>query len=246
MQALPATRPSSSPAVAAASAAPPAAASAAKARAVAVFDLNLDAAEKVAAAIRAEGGRAQAFSCDITDRASVDAAVAAAETTLGPDRRAGQQRRLGRLQALHQDRAGAVGQADRHQPDRRAAHAPRGAARHGGAQEGPHRQHRVRCGARRLLGRGGLRRLQGRPGGVLQDHRPRACAPRHHRQRRLPRADRHRAVRRLQGRRRQPREADGSVHALDPAGPHRPARRPARRDRCSSPATTPPSSPARC
>jgi 2-hydroxycyclohexanecarboxyl-CoA dehydrogenase len=51
---------------------------------VAVFDLNLDAAEKVAASIRAEGGRAQAFRCDITDRASVDAAVAEAEKSLGP------------------------------------------------------------------------------------------------------------------------------------------------------------------
>jgi len=44
---------------------------------VAVFDLNLEAAEKVAAQIRAEGGQAEAFRCDITDRASVDAAVAA-------------------------------------------------------------------------------------------------------------------------------------------------------------------------
>ncbi len=51
---------------------------------VAVFDLNLEAAEKVAAAIRAEGGQAQAFRCDITDRASVDAAVAATEAKLGP------------------------------------------------------------------------------------------------------------------------------------------------------------------
>ena len=51
---------------------------------VAVFDLNLDAAEKVAASIRAEGGRAQAFRCDITDRASVDAAVAETEKSLGP------------------------------------------------------------------------------------------------------------------------------------------------------------------
>jgi 2-hydroxycyclohexanecarboxyl-CoA dehydrogenase len=51
---------------------------------VAVFDLNLEAAEKVAAGIRAEGGRAQAFRCDITDRASVDAAVAETEKTLGP------------------------------------------------------------------------------------------------------------------------------------------------------------------
>jgi 2-hydroxycyclohexanecarboxyl-CoA dehydrogenase len=51
---------------------------------VAVFDLNLDAAEKVASAIRAEGGRAEAFKCDITDRISVNAAVAAAEAHLGP------------------------------------------------------------------------------------------------------------------------------------------------------------------
>ncbi|MEJ8814540.1 2-hydroxycyclohexanecarboxyl-CoA dehydrogenase [Variovorax ureilyticus] len=51
---------------------------------VAVFDLNLDAAEKVAAQIRDEGGRAQAFRCDITDRASVDAAVAETEKSLGP------------------------------------------------------------------------------------------------------------------------------------------------------------------
>jgi 2-hydroxycyclohexanecarboxyl-CoA dehydrogenase len=51
---------------------------------VAVFDLNLDAAEKVAAAIRAEGGQAQAFRCDITDRESVNAAVQACEAQLGP------------------------------------------------------------------------------------------------------------------------------------------------------------------
>jgi 2-hydroxycyclohexanecarboxyl-CoA dehydrogenase len=49
-----------------------------------VFDLNLEAAEKVAGGIRAEGGRAQAFRCDITDRASVDAAVAECEKTLCP------------------------------------------------------------------------------------------------------------------------------------------------------------------
>jgi 2-hydroxycyclohexanecarboxyl-CoA dehydrogenase len=51
---------------------------------VAVFDLNLEAAEKVAASIREAGGTAEAFRCDITDRSSVDAAVAAAESKLGP------------------------------------------------------------------------------------------------------------------------------------------------------------------
>ncbi len=51
---------------------------------VAVFDLNLEAAEKVAAAIRAEGGQAQAFVCDITNRDSVNAAVQACEARFGP------------------------------------------------------------------------------------------------------------------------------------------------------------------
>jgi 2-hydroxycyclohexanecarboxyl-CoA dehydrogenase len=51
---------------------------------VAVFDMNLEAAQKVADAITAAGGVAQAFQCDITDRAQVDAAVAAAEVALGP------------------------------------------------------------------------------------------------------------------------------------------------------------------
>lgn len=51
---------------------------------VAVLDLNVDAAEKVAEAIRADGGQAEAFRCDITERLSVDAAVAAVEARLGP------------------------------------------------------------------------------------------------------------------------------------------------------------------
>jgi 2-hydroxycyclohexanecarboxyl-CoA dehydrogenase len=51
---------------------------------VAVLDLNEAAAEKVAAGIRAAGGKALALACDITDRASVDAAIAATESGLGP------------------------------------------------------------------------------------------------------------------------------------------------------------------
>lgn len=51
---------------------------------VAVFDMNLAAAEKVASAIQAAGGTAEAFKCDITSRAEVDAAVAACEARLGP------------------------------------------------------------------------------------------------------------------------------------------------------------------
>jgi 2-hydroxycyclohexanecarboxyl-CoA dehydrogenase len=50
---------------------------------VSVLDRDLDAGERVAAAIRAEGGSAAAFRCDITDRASVDAALEATESMLG-------------------------------------------------------------------------------------------------------------------------------------------------------------------
>ncbi len=51
---------------------------------VAVFDMNLEAAEAVAAQIRADGGQAQAFRCDITYRPGVDAAVAAVVERFGP------------------------------------------------------------------------------------------------------------------------------------------------------------------
>ena len=51
---------------------------------VAVLDLNLQAAEAVVAQIRAAGGQAAAFQADITQRDSVDAAVAAVEAQLGP------------------------------------------------------------------------------------------------------------------------------------------------------------------
>ncbi|QRQ85270.1 2-hydroxycyclohexanecarboxyl-CoA dehydrogenase [Cupriavidus oxalaticus] len=52
--------------------------------AVGVLDLDPEAGERVAAQIRDAGGRALSVRCDITDRASVDAAVAAVEQELGP------------------------------------------------------------------------------------------------------------------------------------------------------------------
>jgi len=51
---------------------------------VGVYDMNLAAAQKIATEIRAAGGQAAAFQCDITDRAQVDAAVAATQAQLGP------------------------------------------------------------------------------------------------------------------------------------------------------------------
>jgi 2-hydroxycyclohexanecarboxyl-CoA dehydrogenase len=51
---------------------------------VAVFDMNIQAAQKVADEIKASGGTAAAFKCDITDRTAVDAAVTATISQLGP------------------------------------------------------------------------------------------------------------------------------------------------------------------
>ncbi len=51
---------------------------------VAVFDINLAAAEATVAGCVAAGGVAQAFACDITDHAAVREAVAATEAALGP------------------------------------------------------------------------------------------------------------------------------------------------------------------
>jgi 2-hydroxycyclohexanecarboxyl-CoA dehydrogenase len=51
---------------------------------VAVFDMNLEAAQKVVDTIKAAGGTAAAFQCDITNREQVDGAVAATIAQLGP------------------------------------------------------------------------------------------------------------------------------------------------------------------
>ena len=51
---------------------------------VAIVDLNGEAAEATAAAIRAEGGVAEAFVADVSDEAAVSAAVAAVTKRFGP------------------------------------------------------------------------------------------------------------------------------------------------------------------
>jgi 2-hydroxycyclohexanecarboxyl-CoA dehydrogenase len=51
---------------------------------VAVFDMNLEAAQKIADEIKASGGSSTAFKCDITDRVAVNQAVAQAQAELGP------------------------------------------------------------------------------------------------------------------------------------------------------------------
>ncbi|MGH6676903.1 MAG: glucose 1-dehydrogenase [Xanthobacteraceae bacterium] len=51
---------------------------------VAVFDRDLKAAEETVAEILKSGGAARAYGCDITDRAAIEAAVAATENDLGP------------------------------------------------------------------------------------------------------------------------------------------------------------------
>ena len=51
---------------------------------VAVLDIDLAAAERIAADVAGSGGTARAFACDITDRDAVVAAIAAVEAALGP------------------------------------------------------------------------------------------------------------------------------------------------------------------
>ncbi len=51
---------------------------------VAVFDVDGDAAQSVVDSIEGEGGAAQAFVCDITDRAGVDKAVGSVRDAFGP------------------------------------------------------------------------------------------------------------------------------------------------------------------
>ena len=52
-------------------------------RKVAILDFNLEAAGRVAEEIRASGGRAAAFSCDVTDKASLEAARRNVRETFG-------------------------------------------------------------------------------------------------------------------------------------------------------------------
>lgn len=52
--------------------------------AVAVSDVNLEGAQATAAAIRANGGAAEAFACDIAERAACEALARDAEAAFGP------------------------------------------------------------------------------------------------------------------------------------------------------------------
>jgi len=52
--------------------------------AVAVVDLNREGAEKVAGEIRSDGGRAEAFACDVADRGQVQTVVTEVVEKLGP------------------------------------------------------------------------------------------------------------------------------------------------------------------
>jgi len=58
-------------------------AAAARGAAVMLMDIDLDIAEEQAAKLRAEGAQAHALFCDVTDHASVEAALAEAVDRLG-------------------------------------------------------------------------------------------------------------------------------------------------------------------
>jgi 2-hydroxycyclohexanecarboxyl-CoA dehydrogenase len=173
--------------------------------------------------------RRQAFRCDITDRASVDAAVAAVLERFGPidvlvnnagwdvfkpftKTEPAQWDKLIAINltgALHMHHAVLPGMAARKAG--RIVNIASDAARVGSSGEAVY----AACKGGLVAFSKTIAREHARHGITVNV----VC----------PGPDRHGAVRRLQARRGQPREADGSLHALDSAGPHRPARRPARR-----------------
>jgi 2-hydroxycyclohexanecarboxyl-CoA dehydrogenase len=189
---------------------------------VAVFDMNLEAAQKVVDAIKAAGGVAQAFKCDITNRAEVDGAVAEAERTLGPIdvliNNAGwdvfkpftktvpeewdKLIAINLTGALHMHHAVLPGMAARKRG--RIVNISSDAARVGSSGEAVY----AAC-------KGGLVAFSKT---IAREH-----ARRHHRQRGVPWPYRYGAFRRLQRRCRQPGKADGSLHPRHSAGAYWPA-----------------------
>ena len=117
---------------------------------VAIFDLDMEAAERAVKEITEEGETAIAYSVDVSDRAAVDAAVERVRSELGHVlvlvNAAGKDSFERFLDVTHR----AVGTDHRDQPHR---HLPRhaiGAARHDRGEVGAHRQHLVvECADRR-------------------------------------------------------------------------------------------------
>ena len=166
----------SSPAVPVALAPPSAGGLAAEGGVVAVFDINPDSAEQVAADIRASGGRAEAFVVDLTRQDSVEAAVSAVESQLGPVDILVNNAGWDHAAPFLKTDKGAVGQDCCRQSVRPAVHAPRRAQGYGCAWCRQGGEHRLRRRPRRLVRRSRVRLLQGRAAVVLENHGARAGA----------------------------------------------------------------------
>ncbi|MGN5477081.1 SDR family NAD(P)-dependent oxidoreductase [Cupriavidus basilensis] len=182
----------------------------------------------VADRITEAGGRALAIPCDITDRASVDVAIAAVQEALGPVdvlvNNAGWDvfRPFTKTEPAQWERLIAInltGALHMHH-----AVLPAMVERKRGASSASRRMQRA-------WGRPAKRSIPHARAGwsfsktIAREHARHGITVNVV----CPGADTDRAVRRLQAGRRQSREAHGSLHAFDPARPHRPARRPARR-----------------
>ena len=137
---------------------------------------------------------------------------------------------------------------NRHQSGRPPQPASCGVAAHGRAPFGPHHQHRIGCGPRRLERRGGLFSLQGRHDRLRKDYRARARAARYQGQYHLPGTDADAAfcvLRRRHARRREARGTVAAGHSAAPAGPGWASRKTIRGSSLSSPAAMPSTSPGR-
>ena len=207
--------------------------------AVAVFDIDGDAAGQAADAMRAGGTKALGLAVDVSDRAAVEAAIAGARRAWS-DRHHGHERGHRPLRAVHGDQPRELGPHARGEPH---GHVPLPAvrnSRHGRGRLGPHRHDLV---VERTVGRaqdGALRRVEGGRHRPHQGARARLRGQRDHREHDPARLHRHPDGATRRGARRPAEHRGGRGPDTGPAAEHRKtsrrrARSSARRRRATSP-----------
>ena len=131
---------------------------------VLAIDRDLESAEQTAAMVRAEGGECVAFEADVTDEATLAAAIASTRRPVGTHRHPAQQRRRQhrrRRRAAARDQRGGVRPDLRHQPARNGDGLQARPPGHAPSALGLDHQHLVD----RRVGRLPSGRLQGHQGG---------------------------------------------------------------------------------
>ncbi len=172
---------------------------------VVVNDLAQDAADRVAAEIRAAGGEALPIAASVTDTAGVAAMIARTIGALGTSRHPRQQRRHLARQELRQDDHRRLPPRGRRPSDRRRDLLQGGVGDHAPAELRPDRHDDLVVGPLRQFRPGELRRRQDGAGRADADARDRGREVRHPSQ--LPRPHRRDADDERRAQRREPQAA---------------------------------------